>query len=310
MCFSAQVWTDYRKYQREFGADLDIKEFLRLYEARAEGAKLKIPKGIDASFGGAKSGGEREIRRLIEAWNTSQATALEQELFKQTKRVNDAGRALQAKETKKAQEDLRIGTDKVEKAKLRLTDLRRTEPRSRDSRIFPGIYAPVLVMESGKPTVMPMRYQCRPQGKPAKNDVLYPGTYNARRDSLEKYWKGLFGYSHGLMVASTFYENVEGKDGGNEVLQFTPRTGEDMLIACLWSRWTDPKGVEPDLLSFAAITDEPEPEVAAAGHDRTIINLRPENVDAWLSPDPGNLDAIYALFDDKQHPYYEHRLAA
>jgi putative SOS response-associated peptidase YedK len=65
-----------------------------------------------------------------------------------------------------------------------------------------------------------------------------------------------------------------------------------------------------DLLSFAAITDEPEPEVAAAGHDRTIINLKRENVGAWLSPDPGNLDALYALFDDKQHPYYEHRLAA
>ena len=30
---------------------------------------------------------------------------------------------------------------------------------------------------------------------------------------------------------------------------------------------------EPDLLSFAAITDEPPPEVAAAGHDRCIIPL-------------------------------------
>ena len=50
--------------------------------------------------------------------------------------------------------------------------------------------------------------------------------------------------------------------------------------------WTDPKGVEPELLSFAAITDEPDPEVAAAGHDRTIINIKPEHVDVWLSPDP------------------------
>ena len=94
------------------------------------------------------------------------------------------------------------------------------------------------------------------------------------------------------------------------MLQFTPRTGEPMYVACLWSCWIDPKGQEPDLLSFAAITDEPEAEVAAAGHDRTIINLKPEHVDAWLSPEPGNLQALYEIFDDKQHPYYQFREAA
>ena len=83
-----------------------------------------------------------------------------------------------------------------------------------------------------------------------------------------------------------------------------------MYIACLWSLWIDPAGQEPDLFSFAAITDDPEPEVAVAGHDRTIINIRPEHVDAWLNPDPGNLGALYAIFDDKARPYYEHRLAA
>src|SRR5690606_40570510 len=56
-------------------------------------------------------------------------------------------------------------------------------------------------------------------------------------------------------------------------------TGEPMLIACLWSHWSDPQGGEPELYSFAAITDDPEPEVAAAGHDRTVINIRPEHVE-------------------------------
>ncbi len=83
-----------------------------------------------------------------------------------------------------------------------------------------------------------------------------------------------------------------------------------MLVACLWSQWTDPAGKLPNLTSFAAITDEPEPEVAATGHDRNIINLRPEHLDAWLNPDPKNLGALYELFDDKRHPYYEHREAA
>jgi|GEM_PF-1639465 len=50
--------------------------------------------------------------------------------------------------------------------------------------------------------------------------------------------------------------------------------------------------------------------VAAAGHDRTIINIKPEHIDAWLNPRPGELATLYAIFDDKQHPFYEHRIAA
>jgi len=92
------------------------------------------------------------------------------------------------------------------------------------------------------------------------------------------------------------------------VLQFTPEDGEPRFVACLWSHWGG-KG-NPDLDSFAKITDEPPPEVAAAGHDRCIINIKAEHIDAWLNPDPANLDALYAIFDDKAKPYYEHRLAA
>lgn len=80
---------------------------------------------------------------------------------------------------------------------------------------------------------------------------------SCRRNKLESFWKGQFGHTHGLIVATRFYENVE-IDGKNERLEFVPRTGEPMLIACLWSHWADPKGMEPDLLSFAAITDDPE----------------------------------------------------
>jgi putative SOS response-associated peptidase YedK len=83
---------------------------------------------------------------------------------------------------------------------------------------------------------------------------------------------------------------------------------EPMLVACLWSHWSVPG--EKDLLSFAAITDEPPPEVRAAGHDRCIVPIRPEHVDAWLNPDPENLAQCFAILDDRERPYYEHRLAA
>lgn len=320
MCYSAQIEASYLRYVRAFGADIDIATFVRLYIDRANGSGAKIPKGMDAAFLAPASDWEREIKALIDAHDAQAASRLEQEVFKQKKRLADAERTLQSKTTKKALEDRRIATSKIEWVLGKLADLRRTRPEPRDSRIFPGMHAPLLVWEDGRRVVKPMRYQCRPAGKPAFFDRKFPGTYNARRDNLEGFWKDAFGLTHGLMVASRFYENVprhrmegrelgEGEQEENVILEFVPRDGTEMLIACLWSRWTGGEG-EPELLSFAAITDEPEPEVAAAGHDRTVINIRPEHIDAWLNPEPGNLAALYAIFDDRRHPYYEHRMAA
>lgn len=311
MCYSAQVYAEYRQFIRATDADIDLKRYVKLYwidEGRDPYAgRPRTPRAMDVAF---LRDGPPEIADLIRQWDAREIAGLEQELFKQRKRVADGERALQSKTTKKAQEDVRIGTAKVEQIKARIATLKRTEPVAADRRIFPGSYCHVLVSEGGRRVARPMRYQCRPAGKPAFYDRKFPGTYNARRDNLEGFWKGQFGVSHGVMVADVFYENVEGPDGKNRILAFTPRDREPMLIACLWSHWTDPQGEEPDLLSFAAITDEPEPEVAAAGHDRTIINIKPEHVDAWLNPDPKNLAALYTIFDDKRHPYYEHREAA
>jgi putative SOS response-associated peptidase YedK len=82
-----------------------------------------------------------------------------------------------------------------------------------------------------------------------------------------------------------------------------------MLIACLVASWQAPKGGRP-LLSFAAITDEPPAEVAAAGHDRMIINLKPEHLDAWLRPEGKSFDELEAILSDRQAPYYEHEVMA
>ncbi|MCE4547736.1 MULTISPECIES: SOS response-associated peptidase family protein [unclassified Caballeronia] len=319
MCYSAQIQADYRRYVKMFGAQMDIREFARLFWERAEGSKAKIPKGMEDAFREPQSDDERQIKEFIDRFNIEQVTALEQDLFKQRTRLADAERALQTKATKAATESRRIATDKIYSNLRRLDDLRRTTPKDRDSRIFPGHYAPVLVVENGQYVVKPMRYQCRIAGKPANYDMRFPGTYNSRRDSLEGFWRPLFGHSHGVMIVNRFYENVsrarmegrslaEGEKDENVVLEFTPDSGGDMLIACLWSRWTAKD--QPDLLSFAAITDDPPPEVVAAGHDRCIVPIKPENVEAWLNPDPSDLDALYGILDDRDRPYYEHRLAA
>lgn len=308
MCYSAQVYAEFKEYKRHFpDVEIDIELYVKTFWwDRGLDPRAKAPR---ATIRELQQIGPPELQSNLREADAAAIALLEQELFVQRTRVVEAERKLQTKTTKRAQDDVRIGTKKVEAAKARIAGLKRTEWKPADSRVFPGVYAPVMVMEGGRRVLKPMRYQCRPAGKPAFYDTKYPGTYNARRDNLEGFWGGLFGYSHGVMVAERFYEHVE-VDGRNTILEFVPRTGEPMLIACLWSHWTDPKGVEPDLLSFAAITDDPEPEVAAAGHDRTIINIKPEHLDAWLNPDPHNLAALYAIFDDKRHPYYEHREAA
>ncbi len=305
MCFSALTLEDVERIGREYDAVADWSFYEQTVKARWWEGSAKLPKAMDDAL--LAHGGE--AAGFVRKWRERRVDELTQAIFKQKKRVADAERALKTRETKKALEDVRIGTDRIGKAQTALDDLKRKTPKPRDSRIFPGMQVSVIVQDGDRRVIRPMRYGCRPAGKPAFYDRKFPGTYNARRDNLEGFWKAQFGHTHALMLATRFYENVD-VDGENRVLEFEPRTGETMLVACLWSYWTDPKGKEPDLLSFAAITDEPEPEVAAAGHDRTIINIKPEHIDAWLKPDPADLAALYAIFDDKRHPYYEHRLAA
>lgn len=311
MCYSAQICTAWRTYERTWGTQISLQDFAELYGVRLTDKRIRIPKAMDLGFLDPPADDACGIQALIERFNAQQASEWEQELFKQRKRLADADRSLQAKVTKAASEHKRIASDKVGWLLGKLGDLRRTAPKDQDERIYPGWYAPVMVMEDGARVIKPMRYQCRPAGKPAFYDTKYPGTYNARRDNLEGFWRGQFGVTHGVMLASAFYENVSraGPEGTptNVVLEFRPDSKQNMLVACLWSRWRAPG--ERELLSFAAITDEPPPEVAAAGHDRCIVPIKPEHLDAWLNP-RGDLKAMHAILDDRVRPYYEHRMAA
>lgn len=319
MCYSAMVWADYRKFVRAYGADIDIHEFARLAQRRL-GDRTTWPKAMVDAFAQASTPAELEVKALVDRYTSQEAARLQEGLFVQRKRLADAERVLASpKPTKKAREDQRIATAKLEQALGRLADLQRTQPKERDSRIYPGHFCPVMISEGGRRVVKPMRYQCRPAGKPAVYDVKYPGTYNARRDNLQGFWRGQFGHTHGLMVVTSFFENVSlhrvqgrelaaGEAAQNVVLRFDPAAGVAMLVACLWSRWTGPDGDE--LLSFAAITDEPPLEVAAAGHDRCIVPIKAEHIDAWLNPERGDLAGLQAILDDRERPYYEHQLAA
>jgi putative SOS response-associated peptidase YedK len=281
--------------------------------------KIRFTKSLEAFFEKSTDPADAETAALFAQIRAKRRTSLEAGLFQQRTRLVKAERALTVRESKKALEDKRIATDKVDWHMRQLANLDRKEIRESDRRIYPMWYTLVMANVDGKRSVMPMRYHCRQHGKPPNVDKQYVGLYNARRDNLDGYWKKLWGKRHAIMVASAFFENValedfehrelrSGEKSQNVVLEFKPQAAEPMLLACLWDCWQKPG--EPDLYSFAAITDEPPPEVAAAGHDRCVIPIKPENVDAWLAPEGRSTEDLQAILEDRVQHYYEHRKAA
>jgi putative SOS response-associated peptidase YedK len=315
MCYSAQVVQVFRKLHRELGTRLDYDMAFQLFTQRLDDPSIVISRGFEANFDEPVDEKGRQIKRAIDEHRSRAATKIEKDLFSQKTRLVNAERSLTTKETKKAREDVRIAMNKIETLTAKLSDLRRTEPKPADNRIFPMVYAGVIVRQDGQNVLTPMRYFCRPAGKPAFYDRKFPGLYNARRDNLEKFWGEQFGQHHALMVVESFYENVrlhvvehrelrDGEEEKNVVLQFTPQPAQTLLIACLWSHWTQPR--EPSVRGFAAITDEPPPDVAAAGHDRCIINLKPEHVEAWLTPGGRSREELQGILSDREIPVIQH----
>jgi putative SOS response-associated peptidase YedK len=317
MCYSAQVIQMARKLSRQLGIRLDYDEVEKLFFRRLDDPSLMISRGFEANFDDAATDQERRIKEAIDEHRSRVSVKMEKDLFTQKTRLVNAQRSLNEKETKKAREDVRIATGKIETLSAKLSQLRNSEPNEEDNRIFPFVYAGVIVRKDGQNLLTPLRYHCRPAGKPAFYDRKFPGLYNARRDNLEKFWGEQFGAHHAIMVVESFYENVKrhtmehrglhaGEVEENVVLQFKPEPAQTMYIACLWSHWTDPK--EPDLRGFAAITDEPPADIAAAGHDRCIINLKPEHLEAWLSPQGRSREKLQAILSDRAVPVFQHEI--
>jgi putative SOS response-associated peptidase YedK len=308
MCYSAQLQAAYTKYIRETRAEMDIDQFVEIFGARVSDPSIRIPRAVERWFDEPKTDAERRAKALIDQYREAETTKLEREIFAQRKRLADAERTLAVKPTKAAAESQRIATNKIEQAKSRLDRLKAVKPHPEEARIFPMHYAPLVIQDGARRVVRLARYHCRKPGEPAFIDKKLPGLYNARRDSLDKYWRAQFGVAHAVMLADSFFENVQ-RDGKNQVLHFIPRPADTMLVACLYATWQDPKGGAP-LLSFAAITDEPPTEVAAAGHDRMIVNVKPEHLDAWLTPAGRTREELQNILSDRQAPYYEHEVMA
>jgi putative SOS response-associated peptidase YedK len=319
MCYSAMVKQGLKSTGLRVTARIQTDLFEQVFRRRVRDNSVKIAKALEANFENPATPDEARIKAHIDAYRGRRNQELEAGLFAQKKRLADAERSLGVKETKKALDEKRIASNKIAWHLEKLAELRRTTPEPSDSRIFPFWIAPVIVMEGGEYLIKPMRYHCRANDKPASYDRRYPGLYNARRDNLDSYWKNLFGKRHGILLITSFYENVslhdfekrplrKGEAEQNLILHFNPRPTTTMILACLRDHWERPG--ETDLYSFAAITDDPPPEVAATGHNRCVIPLREQNLERWLTPAGRDKSELNAILDDRERPYYEHELAA
>lgn len=318
MCYSAQVEQALKNLQEYYDCNIDWSSFEELFALRIEDSSIKIAKALELNFIDPKTPTEIRIKALIDKYNAAKETEWQQVVFAQKKRLADAERTLKTKATKKALSDQRIATDKIDAHLRRIADLKRTEFLERDERIFPYWYSPIVVDDGKQRKLIAARYHCRPYGKPASLDKKFDGLYNARRDNLQKFWGDLFEHSHALVRIRSFWENVSlhkferrelapGEKEQNVVLHFNPTPRQSMDVACIWSKW-EQEG-ERSLLSFAAITDDPPDEIAATGHDRVVITIKPEYIDEWLATSsPAN--RYFHMFDDRERPYFEHRKAA
>jgi putative SOS response-associated peptidase YedK len=309
MCYSAQIEASYKAFVRKYGAKIDIHEYVKIANRDLQRGReaAKVPLAVARSFVDGESASEKEVAAAFLAGLSRQIQDEQAELAALRERLQAAeARLAGPKPTKKAADDARIAANKIKAAERRLASLERVDLKPVDARMWPGQYVPVMIVQDGKRLVTPMRYRCRPYFVDEKFEKARPGTYNARLDSLESFWRPLFGHKHAVVLVNSFFENVD-RDGKATEIEFTPDDDEPMVVACLWSDWGEG---DDRLQSFAIITDEPAPEVLAAGHDRLIVQIRPEDIDAWLNPDPNNLPALYDIFDRRPRPYYRHRLAA
>ena len=322
MCYSAMVQQDAQKLGLRFQARVQYDDYVELFERRLNGEKMSIGKGLEAPFlKDEKTPKAKKIAAMIEKWHASRITALESEIFKQKERKANAERSLKTKTTKKAQEDLRISANKIEKC---LADLKRhkssTKLSESDDRIFPIHYFSALALDQkGEKIIRPFRYLMRPHDKDESFDRDYGGCYNARLDNLKRvaFWKDSLSQRRGLIVIRRFFENVpvgryreknqlpkELIDRDNIVLCFEPENVEFMFVPILWDVWK--KKGQPDLYSAALITDDPAPEIQAAGHDRTPIFLKESAIESWL--EAKTVEEALSALAHREKPFYHHRV--
>ena len=308
MCYSSKVSQNIKDLARQFSATMDYSEVERLMMERLGGRPIRLARGFEWNFSNPQTPQERRIADLDTEYRAKKVAELEQEIFKQKKRLADAQRKLKVKETKSALNEQRIATSKIDASLERIALLTGTQPHEDDHRIFPMTYAPIILKRDGRNVITLARYHLRQQGKAG----VHRSEVSRALQRASRQPRALLAQrvrTHARVDGDGFVlrERRARRQERGAALHSTTCLSDCSSRACMRIGRIRRK---VDLLSFAAVTDEPPPEIKAAGHDRCIINLRPENVEAWLSPEGRSDQELQAILSDRQQPYYEHEVMA
>ncbi len=91
------------------------------------------------------------------------------------------------------------------------------------------------------------------------------------------------------------------------VIEFKPAPGGNLLVPVIFTEGVLEDGTVD--LGFAIVTDDPPPEVAAAGHDRCPVVLDQAGIAAWLAPAGKSAEELDAILGRQARPSFEHTLA-
>lgn len=301
MCYSTLVDRALKKIAARHRARINSEAFVDLYAMRVRNPSLKIPPGMDACAAEIGGAAGKSIELNIRAFRAIEAEQKRAQLIAVESDIAALEQRLKTKVTKTAQQQL--GIKQRKRAKL----LEPIPESSGDSyRIYPYQFTPVIIGSVGGREIVPMRYRVLP-----RTGVEIPDNYNvfnARRNSLQsvRTWNPLFGKQHAIFPFVRFFEWVE-RDRKKIEVTFSPDGFIDMWAASLYEECKTEYGV---IRSFAMVTDEPPPEVSAAGHDRCPIFLSESLIDEWLNPQSHSLAQLDELLNHTQPTHYSHFLAA
>ena len=309
MCYSAMIEADLRKLERRFGAKIDLDNLQIAFEMRDVYKSAMIPSAIDTYIiQNAKTPTEKRLAKMAKSHYKAEIEKFSAKLKKYEQDVKDFEAKIKAGSKAK---DLKASLEKrkatVEWHKEKIDYYEKIDEQGAP-RVFPNFYAPVVVKDDKQAWIRLMRYQLCPRSGKELNAFKY-NLFNARKDRLKdsSTWKAVFGKQHGIFPFYRFYESVEGKNGEAKPIYFEPKHGDLMWAAALFEK---SKIKEGELWSFAAITDEPPPEVAAAGHDRCPVYINEKSFESWLNPSGSTKDELFSILDSVEQTYFQQHDAA
>jgi putative SOS response-associated peptidase YedK len=96
----------------------------------------------------------------------------------------------------------------------------------------------------------------------------------------------------GVVPVTGYFEWQAGQDGRKQPLFIHQGHGKPLALAALWDRWHGPDGEVVE--SFAVIT-RPAQGPLCAIHSRMPFELRPQDVERWLSPRTATPDELASV---------------